>query len=398
MSFFSKLFKIFRTENDTPKSEVKEQPPKPSSPAPSTPRVKKTEPKSVVKSDSRFSGVLIHPQSFTLSPNQIVYIESEYNEDVNNFIQKNYIAIYTCFRQAGYEFCYLPFMYRDLCNTEYINYFSPNSTESDIQQIDNTYILSKLLNNITVKPTLLYYNERYDWHRPEFPKHKHYRRILINIEQTSEDFHELLDAIKQDINGDNSNNCSSSGIRYSLISDHEMYDYVQAEYPDMETQRLIAEIENRVALLAQKGIGEHILQQIVAKPAVVSRMIITRDYRIILPDYNNMEINMTPLVKAVYLLFLRYPKGIIFKHLTSYRSELISIYTSIKGQPLDEKMKQSIYDATDPTKNSINEKVARIREAFVTRFNERLATNYIIHGERGEAKRIPLHREFVEWQ
>lgn len=398
MSFFSKLFKIFRTENDTPKSEVKEQPPKPSSPAPSTPRIKKTEPKSVVKSDSRFGGVLIHPQSFTLSPNQIVYIESEYNEDVNNFIQKNYIAIYTCFRQAGYEFCYLPFMYRDLCNTEYINYFSPNSTESDIQQIDNTYILSKLLNNITVKPTLLYYNERYDWHRPEFPKHKYYRRILINIEQTSEDFHELLDAIKQDINGDNSNNCSSSGIRYSLISDHEMYDYVQAEYPDMETQRLIAEIENRVALLAQKGIGEHILQQIVAKPAVVSRMIITRDYRIILPDYNNMEINMTPLVKAVYLLFLRYPKGIIFKHLTSYRSELISIYTSIKGQPLDEKMKQSIYDATDPTKNSINEKVARIREAFVTRFNERLATNYIIHGERGEAKRIPLHREFVEWQ
>ena len=398
MSFFSRPFKIFRTENDTPKSEVKEQPPKPSSPAPSTPRVKKTEPKSVVKSDSRFSGVLIHPQSFTLSPNQIVYIESEYNEDVNNFIQKNYIAIYTCFRQAGYEFCYLPFMYRDLCNTEYINYFSPNSTESDIQQIDNTYTLSKLLNNITVKPTLLYYNERYDWHRPEFPKHKHYRRILINIEQTSEDFHELLDAIKQDINGDNSNNCSSSGVRYSLISNHEMYDYVQAEYPDMETHRLIEEIENRVALLAQKGIGEHILQQIVAKPAVVSRMIITRDYRIILPDYNNMEINMTPLVKAVYLLFLRYPKGIIFKHLTSYRSELISIYTSIKGQPLDEKMKQSIYDATDPTKNSINEKVARIREAFITRFNERLATNYIINGERGEAKRIPLHREFVEWQ
>lgn len=398
MSFFSKLFKIFRTENDTPKSEVKEQPPKPSSPAPSTSRVKKTEPKSVVKSDSRFSGVLIHPQSFTLSPNQIVYIESEYNEDVNNFIQKNYIAIHTCFRQAGYEFCYLPFMYRDLNNTEYINYFAPNSTESDIQQIDNTYILSKLLNNITVKPTLLYYNERYDWHRPEFPKHKHYRRILINIEQTSEDFHELLDAIKQDINGDNSNNCSSSGVRYSLISNHEMYDYIQAEYPDMETHRLIEEIENRVALLAQKGIGEHILQQIVAKPAVVSRMIITRDYRIILPDYNNMEINMTPLVKAVYLLFLRHPKGIIFKHLTSYRSELISLYTSIKGQPLDEKMKQSIYDATDPTKNSINEKVARIREVFITRFNERLATNYIIHGERGEAKRIPLHREFVEWQ
>lgn len=403
MGFFKKLNEFFSGNKEVKRPSMIPQPqqpdkPKPSSPMQSATHGKITDMKSVVKSDSRFSCISIHPRSFTLSPNQIVYIESEYNEDVNNFIQKNYIAIYTCFKQAGYEFCYLPFMYMTLYNAKYINYFAPNSIESDIHRIDDTYRLNKLLKSKTVKPTLLYYNERLDKRSSKFPEHKRYRCILINLEQTSEDFHEILDAIKQDIKGPQSSDSSSSNIRYSLISNHMMYDYVQAEYPDMETQRLIAEIENRVALLAQKGIGEHILQQIVAKPAVVSRMIITRDYRIILPDYNNMEIKMTPIVKAVYFLFLSHPEGIIFKHLTSYRSELISIYTSIKGQPLDEKMKQSIYDATDPTKNSINEKVARIREAFVTRFDERLATNYIIHGERGEAKRIPLHREFVKWQ
>ena len=403
MGFFKKLNEFFSGNKEVRRPPMIPQPqqpdkPKPSSPMQSTTHGKITDIKSAVKNDNRFSGLLIHPRSFTLSPNQIVYIESEHNNDVNNFIQKNYIAICTCFRKAGYEFCYLPYMCRDLYNTEHINYFAPHSTKSDIKHINSSYILGKLLNNITVKPTLLYYNKRLDKRDSKFPEHKYYRRILINLEQTSGDFHEILDAITQDINGPQSSDSSSSNIRYSLISNHMMYDYVQAEYPDMETQRLIAEIENRVALLAQKGIGEHILQQIVAKPAVVSRMIITRDYRIILPDYNNMEIKMTPIVKAVYLLFLSHPEGIIFKHLTSYRSELISIYTSIKGQPLDEKMKQSIYDATDPTKNSINEKVARIREAFVTRFDERLATNYIIHGERGEAKRIPLHREFVEWQ
>ena len=47
---------------------------------------------------------------------------------------------------------------------------------------------------------------------------------------------------------------------------------------------------------------------------------------------------------------------------------------------------------------TINEKVARIREAFFTRFDKRLATHYIIHGNRGEAKRIPLNRKLVEWQ
>lgn len=404
MGFFKKIKDLFSGNKKAKRPSMVSTPQQAPRPCPppkqDTPRVKIEESKTIVKYDNRFSGLLIHPRSFSLLPNQIVYIESEYNEDVNNFIQKNYIAICTHFHKAGYDFCYLPYMCNTLYNAKYISYFAPNSTESDIRCIDSTYILSKLLNNISVKPTLLYYSKRYDRQYTNFPEHKHYRRILIDIEQASEDFSEILDAIKQDIIGPPSANdsCSSSSVRYSLCSDHMMYDYVQAEYPDMETRKLIEEIETRVVLLAQKGVGEHILQQIVAKPVTVSRMIITRDYRIILPDYNNMEIKMTPIVKAVYLLFLRHSSGIVFKHLSNYRTELVNIYAAIKGQPLDEKMMQSIYDATDPTKNSINEKVARIREAFVTRFDERLAKNYIIHGERGEAKRIPLHREFVEWQ
>ena len=81
-----------------------------------------------------------------------------------------------------------------------------------------------------------------------------------------------------------------------------------------------------------------------------------------------------------------------------YREELVAIYQQIKGEQLNFRMRRSIANITDPTNNSINEKVARIREAFVTCFDKRLATNYIIHGERGEAKRIPLNRKFVKWE
>ena len=217
--------------------------------------------------------------------------------------------------------------------------------------------------------------------------------MVIDLENDCDNyFKSLLETIVNDIDS------NTPRIRYSLSANHAMYDYVQAEYPDMETQQLINEIEARVAKLAQKGISERILHQIVSKPEVVSRMRITRDYRIILTDYNNMEIVMTPLVKAVYFLFLRHPEGIVFKNLMDYRTELQKIYEDIKGERLDDKKMQSIIDTTDPTNNSINEKCARISEAFVTRFDERLAVNYIIQGERGEAKRIPLHREFVEWQ
>ena len=167
---------------------------------------------------------------------------------------------------------------------------------------------------------------------------------------------------------------------------------------DKETRDIISEIDGLVNRLSQKGLSEHILMQLITRPRVVSRMVITRDYRILLPDYNNMEITMTPLVKAVYFLFLRHPEGIVYKQLGDYRNELQHIYECIKGKPATNDMLESIHDATNPLKNSINEKVARIREAFVTRFDERLATNYIVHGGRGEAKCIPLKCKFVEWQ
>lgn len=321
---------------------------------------------------------------------QIVYIENEYDEAVNNFIIENYEAISSLFRYYGYHFCYMPIVDKSVNDDEIINYYAPYRGSVDKQTIKSDYLLKDMPaeERAKIQPSLLY---GYTENCIDF-----YKRVAIELEKDSEDnFKSLLLAIINDINAHTSD---TPNIRYSLRDNHAMYDFVQAEYPDMETRLLIKEIEERVAQLAQKGISERILEQIVSKPAVVSRMHITRDYRIILTDYNDMEIVMTPLVKAVYFLFLRHPEGIGFKHLIDYRTELQKIYEDLKGEPLDDKKMQSIIDATDPTKNSINEKCARIREAFVTRFDERLAENYIIQGDRGEPKRIPLHREFIEWQ
>ena len=127
-------------------------------------------------------------------------------------------------------------------------------------------------------------------------------------------------------------------------------------------------------------------------------MVITSDYRILLPDYNDMEIEMTPLVKAVYILFLRHEEGIPFKFLSDYHDELLQIYTDVRGSSLTSEMKQSVIFATSPFNNSINEKCARIREAFVTKFDERLAEPYIVRGKRGEPKKISIPRKMIEWQ
>ena len=130
----------------------------------------------------------------------------------------------------------------------------------------------------------------------------------------------------------------------------------------------------------------------------LSRLVITKDFRLLLPDYNHMEIKIEPLAKAVYLLFLNHPEGIIFKDLPSYRNELAEIYRKLRPGGLTDRALQSIEDVTNPLLNSINEKCARIRGAFVGQFDDHIARHYYIDGRRGEAKKISLPRDLVIWE
>lgn len=130
----------------------------------------------------------------------------------------------------------------------------------------------------------------------------------------------------------------------------------------------------------------------------LSRLTITKDYSIILPDYDNKEIKMEPLVKAVYLLYLKHPEGIAFKQLPDYRQELIDIYNDLRPLGLNQRSLQSIEDVTNPLLNSINEKCSRIRAVFLAEVDASLADQYYITGKSGEQKRITLPRDLVIWE
>ena len=60
-------------------------------------------------------------------------------------------------------------------------------------------------------------------------------------------------------------------------------------------------------------------------------------------------------------------------------------------------MIESINDITDSTKNSINEKCSRIREAFLREFDNEFAGNYFITTTNKESfnKSITLDRNLV---
>lgn len=166
---------------------------------------------------------------------------------------------------------------------------------------------------------------------------------------------------------------------------------------EAERQRMMQEIRERIERLRELGVDEIVLRKLLEKEDTLSRLVITRDYRIMLPDYHNMEIEMKPLPKAVFLLFLKHEEGIPFKFLSDYEEELRTIYMQLTDRVQTDVIDKSIQALCDPTQNAINEKCARIREAFVNKFDERLAQYYFVTGKRGESKRIQLQRDLVIW-
>lgn len=129
----------------------------------------------------------------------------------------------------------------------------------------------------------------------------------------------------------------------------------------------------------------------------ISRLTIAKDCTILLSDYQK-EVKMEPIVKAIYLLYLKHPEGIAFKCLPDYRKELANIYQKIKPFGLTERAIRSIEDVTNPLLNSINEKCSRVRAAFQSEVDPTLLEQYIITGKSGEVKKVMLSRDFVVWE
>ena len=160
---------------------------------------------------------------------------------------------------------------------------------------------------------------------------------------------------------------------------------------------LLDDVKQKVRLLRESGVSESEIASLFYVERPLSVVIINKDYRIFLGDKQN-EVHMEPLVRAVYLLFLKHPEGIKFKDLPDYRQELCAIYNKVRTWGLTDRAIRSIEDVTNPLLNSINEKCVRIRKAFLSLLDSRMAENYCIRGKRGEAKRISLPRDLVIWE
>ena len=153
-------------------------------------------------------------------------------------------------------------------------------------------------------------------------------------------------------------------------------------------EELAQEVRNLVSQLQASGrkdlllhaIGVPLLEElrIEAAKGKLSRLVITKDYRFILEDYNHKEVDLQPVHKAVYLLFLAHPEGIEFKRLADYREELTRYYMATAKMLDREKIIEGVDHLINPLDNAINEKCSRIKKVFLDMMDEYSASYYII--------------------
>ena len=164
-----------------------------------------------------------------------------------------------------------------------------------------------------------------------------------------------------------------------------------------EKQKLLNEVKVKVQKLKDLGVSEKDISSFLHTEQSLLKLTVSKNYRLFLGDHR-VEVHMEPLVKAVYLLFLNHPEGVLFKYLPDYRKELTKIYSEVRPWGLTDRTLQSIEDVTNPLLNSINEKCARIKKVFLGVMEDDMARHYYINGPRGEAKKISLPRDLVVWE
>lgn len=128
------------------------------------------------------------------------------------------------------------------------------------------------------------------------------------------------------------------------------------------------------------AIGVPVLEELRLEAAKrkLSRLKITKDYNFVLVDYGNREIDLQPVHKAVYMLFLAHPEGIEFKRLAEYRDELLRYYLATAKDIDKQKIEESVDRLVNPLDNAINEKCSRIKSVFLSMMDEYTASYYIV--------------------
>ena len=129
----------------------------------------------------------------------------------------------------------------------------------------------------------------------------------------------------------------------------------------------------------------------------LSRLEIDDDYNIRLPQFGNVQIDLQPLPKALYILILRHPEGIRLKYISDYKDEMEYIYRSVSSRQNPTVIRRMLDDITNPLSDGLNKNLSKIRAAFQKSIARETAEYYIPTRSRGQEKLVLLDSSLISF-
>lgn len=322
--------------------------------------------------------------------NQILYYDFQPESEFSKYIETHLAEIKKSFKDKRFDFCYFPELCKNITK-EQILYYYPNWKGEPLQYFGNDFLRPYICDEDKDIGACLF--RLFDCEDLVFScfQLQPLSQVDWNVQMGF-----YLDAVTKGIEAED------NGIRFSISEPEELYTAFEKKYcpadDHFDWTSIDRDVSQMIRQLEKEGVEEFVLRCMVPIKERLSKIIITPKYEIILPDYGNMPIEMSPLPKALFILFLKHEEGIYIKDMIDYKDELTEIYAHITNRIQSMIISGSIEKVVDPTRNAINEKCSRIKEAFLARMDYEIASNYYITGKRGERKHITLPRNLVEWQ
>ena len=130
-----------------------------------------------------------------------------------------------------------------------------------------------------------------------------------------------------------------------------------------------------------------------------SRLKVTKDFKIILLDYKNLEINIRHLSKALYLTFLDNEKITSLDILVEHKLSLFSFYKEVSYRNNFDDLEKSIDGILDIETGLFYQHISRIRSSFCEKISPEAARIYCIERDlTTRGRKIELDRKLVIWE
>ncbi len=131
--------------------------------------------------------------------------------------------------------------------------------------------------------------------------------------------------------------------------------------------------------------------------APATELYIDRKYRIRLGSAQGSEIPFRPLVRALFILFLKHPEGILLKERERFQEELAEIYAVVAPNVSSEDRKRRVSRLTDLRENAFSENLSVLNATLDRILPAPQAEDCKVQGYNGHPRRIPLSPLLVHW-